>query len=278
MKLKFKIIREKILKTALWTFLFVILLTIAYNCINNFLGNFLDNKTETVKQALVFVSFIGGLLGVLLIEKYKKIWWAPYITLETWQENEKLALKYQDGNINYRMRVKNVGNSSAINCLVKISLENFKPENIEDCPFSNEECQKKFGSEHPFIKQSSEFAEIEDEHLLWDIQLHGVNAMVINIPTGTSYLITIARFRKKGWYLELLSEKPNKPRAWLKIRPQNNENNFTKEYKIKIKICGDNFIPVETIKTLKSPIYDYTVASTIPTLYSGMQIDKKISG
>ena len=266
---------RKIFKSSRYIGVFVIFLIIVYIGLEKLLEKTLS-RIEVIKQILSLVSFIGGLVGVLIVEKLRKIWWCPYFEIESWQENKILALKYENGDINYRIRVKNIGNTPAINCIVQISLEDFKPEDIEKCDFSDEECQEEFGNKCPFIKSSSEFAEIEDEPLLWDFQPYGERPMRINIPPQTSFLVTIARFRKRGWYLELLSENPERPRVWLKIRPPDNRDNFVKEYKIKIKVCGDNFHPFQKEVVLKSPPYNSTEASlSVKMLYLRNQVEKQ---
>jgi len=262
-----KLLKERIFQILIYGGGFIAIFLLVYKKIAH---------TNSGEHVLALVSFIGGLTGVLIVEKLKKILWCPYLEIESWQENKILALKYENGDINYRIRVKNIGNTPAINCIVQISLEDFKPEDIEECSFSDEGCQEEFGNKCPFIKNSSEFAEIEDEPLLWDFQPYGEKPMRINIPPQTSFLVTIARFRKRRWYLELLSENPERPRVWLKIRPPDNRDNFVKEYKIKIKVCGDNFHPFQKEVVLKSPPYNSTEAAlSVKMLYLRRQVEKQ---
>ncbi len=249
MKKESNVIIPKVGRLVLWTTIFTVFIVFVYLLSSGKL--FI--KSGLPGEALALTTFIGGLLGSLLIEKYRRIGWSPYISIETWEDNDTLQHKFQNGNINYRLRVSNIGNDVAKNCLVKISIEKFTKDCIEDCLLSEEDCLQEFGNSYPFIKNAHEFAEIVDEHLLWDIQLHGIRQMAIDIPPGLSYLITIARFRQRGWYLEILSENPKHPRVWLKIRSDNNDNGHIEEYKLKLVVCGDNFSSTPVNVALESP-------------------------
>ena len=229
---------------------------------------------EVSKNALALVTFTGGLLGVLLLEKVKKIWWSPSIEIESWNEDSDLARSFPNKNVDYRVRVRNIGSALAENCEVKITLEHLDKEDVENCPFSDKDCRKIFGSSTPFVKDKEEFAKIQDEHLLWDIQPNGNRIMRLNISPGVSYLITIARFKKSGQYFEMPSENPENPRVWLKVRKEyQGKDCVLKEYKIKITVCGNNFYPASLRESLKANEYDPN-GWTVSLWYDHMKVQK----
>jgi len=261
----------RILKAIGYFIFFGLFLYVFYLFFNYLFQSVFDKKDELIKQALTLSTFVGGLFGAALVEEIRKVFNTPSLKFEGWDKDNQNIRKFDNGNMDFRIRVRNTSRSFAKGCEIKITLLDIKKEDMEECFFSDKDCFSLWSRERPFIATQTDFTKIEDEHILWDMQYKGEQILKTNISPHTSYLATVAYFKKEGQYIMIPSENSRIPRVWLKTK--DNGSSY-KKYKIKIVVCGENFSPFEVTKELKiDASFDFN-GLNLSTLHQKMGIDK----
>ncbi len=228
-----------------------------------FAFKFFKNTLVEESDVIALITFIGGLFGSLIITICYDIYKTPLLIIETWP-NIKSCIWNSGDHIHYKIRITNQSRFFTKKCQIKISLTYGKEDIVEYKQYSNgNPTTMHQNDKEPFIKNENEYSEITDEHILWDFQPHGKQELTIDIPPKSSYFATIARYYvnsafnkdKPGdqiglfSYFKILSENQDIPRVYL---------NHGKEYKIEIKVLGENLIP----KTQKVILKNITTPST----------------
>ena len=193
-----------------------------------------------------FFIILGWLLG-LLAEPVRRSFTKASLNIKFDEKMKKHKREFGNGDIDYRVEVRNDYKAedknkkfsfmfktiTAKNCVVLITLLNVDPNDIKVHP-------------NAYIRNKDEYAEIENEYILWDFQYEGKNPHALDIPPKCGSMVTFARYRMingndRCW--EIPSENVEKPRIYL----------TSDEIEFLITVYGENSEPATLIKKLKMP-------------------------
>ena len=227
----------------------IILFVVGFAIVLFVFFKFFEYILEEESDVIVLITFIGGLFGSLIIKICRDIYKLPLLIIETWA-NINSCIWNSGDHIHYKIRITNQSRFFAKKCQIKISLV-YNKDDIVPYTLSIDGdwgTTMHKNDKEPFIKNTHEYSEITDEHILWDFQPYGKQELTVDIPPKSSYFATIARYYVNSdfnegkpvnqidrfSYFKVLSENQDIPRVYL---------NYSKKYKIEIKVLGENFMP-----------------------------------